>query len=80
MNIKSESKDWKEHSVNKKDNNLPDDTEWYECMGNDYSIIADDYYSGQLTPATEQKKCECGSESAGVGGHSTWCPKFEDNR
>lgn len=21
-------------------------------------------------------KCECGSESVGSGGHSTWCPKF----
>ncbi len=23
------------------------------------------------------KKCECGSDKVGNGGHSTWCPKYE---
>jgi hypothetical protein len=38
-----------------------------------YSVMTDDYYDSHLIP----KKCECGCEAAGVGGHSTWCPKFE---
>ncbi len=24
------------------------------------------------------RKCECGSEIAGILGHSEWCPKYEE--
>jgi hypothetical protein len=46
---------------------------------------------GHVAPAAQEKlegeffygrvdtpgpRCECGSESVGLGGHSTWCPRF----
>jgi len=27
----------------------------------------------------EPLSCECGAEAAGSSGHSSWCPKFENN-
>jgi hypothetical protein len=39
-----------------------------------YPLTFDDFRG---IPSMVEKKCECGSEKAGVYGHSHWCPKYE---
>ena len=55
-----------------------------EINGNSYDYSKDsgdyEYYTNYYDPNSiveKAKKCECGSDSAGLIRHSSWCPKFE---
>jgi len=41
---------------------------------NETECQVDASFDEALQAAPVSKKCECGAESAGTGGHSPWCP------
>lgn len=46
-----------------------------EQQGEDFPIGMIDFSDNDFDSHKPLKKCECGAESIGSSGHSSWCPK-----